>query len=112
MYGEKADIRPLLGEGIKGDCTAIMMMRNGGAEFIESCSTACRSVAVRARNGQVFVDGEGLQSYVCTMQLSAGGHPGGGGQVYENTMIDGRVSVPIVISSCGINWIKISREVP
>lgn len=72
MYGEKADIRPLLGEGIKGDRTAIMMMRNGGAEFIECCSTACRSVAVRARNGQVFVDGEGLQSYVCTMQLPAG----------------------------------------
>lgn len=27
-------MRPLLGEGIKGDRTAIMMMRNGGAEFI------------------------------------------------------------------------------
>lgn len=34
MYGEKADIRPLFGEGIKGDRNAIMMMRNGGAEFI------------------------------------------------------------------------------
>ena len=34
MYGEKADIRPLLGDGIKGDRTAIMMKRNGVAEFI------------------------------------------------------------------------------
>lgn len=34
VYGEKADIKPLLGEGNKGDRTAIMMMRNGCADFI------------------------------------------------------------------------------
>lgn len=115
VYGEKADMRPLLGEGIKGDCTAIMMMRNGGAEYIESCSTPCSRVAVRARNGQVFVDGEGLQAVWMHYAATCGGILAVVWKHQRDTEVlpadDGRVQACDSNKLMRASWIKSSREV-
>ena len=73
VYGEKADIRPLLGEGIKGDRTAIMTVRNGWCGVYSVVLDAVQKLSRYAHvTVRCLLTERGCSRYVCTMQLPAG----------------------------------------